>query len=123
VPYEGEEVKLHWANADQYYVKTAENFRNYRFGLEGLGHVNFELVAATTERDNNKATDGKERRFVLREEEPVEESDGEIHVYFEYRPHPDKQKDLSEQALATIFENVSGEWKTGLAKTVPTQSN
>ena len=26
VPYHGEEVKLHWANADQYYVKTAEYF-------------------------------------------------------------------------------------------------
>ena len=24
VPYAGEEVKLHWANADQYYIKTAE---------------------------------------------------------------------------------------------------
>ena len=24
IPYEGEEVKLHWANADQYYVKTSE---------------------------------------------------------------------------------------------------
>ena len=24
IPYDGEEVKLHWANADQYYVKTTE---------------------------------------------------------------------------------------------------
>src|SRR5690606_27264258 len=23
IPYEGEEVKLHWANADQYYIKTS----------------------------------------------------------------------------------------------------
>ncbi len=37
LPYGGEEVKLHWANADQYYVKTAENFRRYRFGLEDGG--------------------------------------------------------------------------------------
>jgi adenine-specific DNA-methyltransferase len=74
IPYEGEEVKLYWANADQYYVKTTENFRTYRFELEGVGYVNFELVAATTERDNNKAQSGKERRFVLRETDPVEES-------------------------------------------------
>ena len=26
IPYEGEEVKLYWANADQYYIKTAEYF-------------------------------------------------------------------------------------------------
>src|SRR5262245_60246304 len=31
IEYNGEEVKLHWANADQYYVKTAERFRDYRF--------------------------------------------------------------------------------------------
>lgn len=123
VPYEGEEVKLHWANADQYYVKTAENFRNYRFELEGVGHVNFDLVAAATERDNNKAANEKERRFVLREEDPVEEADGELHVYFEYRPHPDKQGDLRDQARDAIFENVSGEWKTGLAEPRPTAGN
>ena len=31
IPYEGEEVKLHWANADQYYVKSSEYFRDYTF--------------------------------------------------------------------------------------------
>ena len=123
VPYEGEEVKLHWANADQYYIKTAENFRNYRFKLEGVGYVNFDLVSATTERDNNKPSNGKERRFVLREEDPVEETDGELHVYFEYRPHPDKQDALRDQAREAIFENGIGEWKAGLAELRPTQSN
>ena len=27
IPYEGEEVVLHWANKDQYYIKTSENLR------------------------------------------------------------------------------------------------
>lgn len=27
IPYEGEEVKLYWANQDQYYIKTSENLR------------------------------------------------------------------------------------------------
>ena len=31
IPYDGEEVKLHWANADQYYVKTTENYASYVF--------------------------------------------------------------------------------------------
>ena len=35
IPYEGEEVKLHWANADQYYIKTAEHFQNYGFKTIG----------------------------------------------------------------------------------------
>src|SRR5690606_23493815 len=29
IPYEGEEVKLHWANHDQYYIKTSEYLKNY----------------------------------------------------------------------------------------------
>lgn len=32
IPYNGEEVKLHWANADQYYIKTADYFTNFTFG-------------------------------------------------------------------------------------------
>ena len=41
IPYEGEEVRLHWANADQYYIKTGEYLRHYTFrsqtaGREGL---------------------------------------------------------------------------------------
>lgn len=29
LPYEGEEVKLHWANHDQYYIKAGENLKHY----------------------------------------------------------------------------------------------
>ncbi|MEZ4740236.1 MAG: hypothetical protein R2818_12990 [Flavobacteriales bacterium] len=31
VPYDGQEVMLHWANRDQYYIKTSEHFDNYTF--------------------------------------------------------------------------------------------
>ena len=37
IPYEGEEVKLHWANADQYYIKTSENFKDYTFNVTTSG--------------------------------------------------------------------------------------
>ena len=37
VPYSGEEVFFHWANKDQHYVKSGENFRDYSFRIEGLG--------------------------------------------------------------------------------------
>jgi hypothetical protein len=30
IPYAGEEVMLHWANKDQYYTKSGENFSNER---------------------------------------------------------------------------------------------
>ena len=47
IPYEGEEVKLYWANQDQYYIKTSENFKDYTFVFDGIS-VHFRLVDATT---------------------------------------------------------------------------
>ncbi len=58
VPYNGEEVLFHWANKDQHYIKTAENFRDYTFRitgtLNGAYRVQFKLVEATTPKDNAK---------------------------------------------------------------------
>ena len=69
IPYEGEEVKLYWANQDQYYIKTSENFKDYTFEFDGIA-VHFRLMDATTERDNNKETGDSRRTFQLfREDE------------------------------------------------------
>lgn len=51
IPYEGEEVKLHWANKDQYYIKTSEYLRDYVFRLRPEEdkkplRVHFRLVDA-----------------------------------------------------------------------------
>ncbi|GMU45005.1 MAG: site-specific DNA-methyltransferase [Xanthomonadales bacterium PRO6] len=64
IPYAGEEVMLHWANKDQYYTKSGENFSNYSFKLEDGRTVHFRLSAADTAKDNRKDND-KERRFAL----------------------------------------------------------
>ena len=74
IPYEGEEVKLYWANQDQYYIKTSEYFRDYTFKLTSGKHVHFKLVEADTEKDNQKAVNGLERRFSLDSIEPPSES-------------------------------------------------
>ena len=63
IPYEGEEVKLYWANQDQYYIKTSENFKDYTFEFGGIA-VHFRLMDATTERDNNKETGDGRRALV-----------------------------------------------------------
>ena len=55
---------LHWANKDQYYTKSGENFSNYIFTLEDGRTVHFRLAAADTAKDNRKDND-KERRFAL----------------------------------------------------------
>jgi adenine-specific DNA-methyltransferase len=67
IPYEGEEVKLYWANQDQYYIKTSENFKDYTFKTneaDGIT-VHFRLVDATTEQNNNKESEDKKRTFML----------------------------------------------------------
>ncbi len=64
IPYEGEEVKLYWANQDQYYIKTSENFKDYTF-LVGDYTVHFRLVDATTEQNNNKESADSKRVFML----------------------------------------------------------
>ena len=99
IPYEGEEVKLHWTNADQYYIKTSEYLRDYAFRLrpddaEDPMRVHFRLVDAIEgEHGNVKAAEGKKRVFLLRETDFIaEEDDGqgkerkELVIRFEYRP-------------------------------------
>ena len=44
IPYQGEDVKLYWANTDQYYIKTSEYFRTYSFRLADGKLVEFVLV-------------------------------------------------------------------------------
>src|SRR5206468_38083 len=71
VPYEGEELTLHWANKDQYYIKTGEYLRDYAFCLRPYDdknpmRVHFRLAdAAEGEHGNVKATEGKDRVFIL----------------------------------------------------------
>ena len=72
IPYEGEEVKLYWANQDQYYIKTAENFKDYCFVARNaygdICTVHFLLVDATTEQNNNKESKDSKRTFMLYQE-------------------------------------------------------
>lgn len=146
IPYSGEEVVLHWANKDQYYTKSGENFSNYSFKLEDGRKVHFRLVAADTAKDNRKDND-KERRFALvqpktvfrtddqgdeYEEDliPVEEIDGEdgqeLVIRFEYAPQSKgtKQETLVKQAVDVVFsdENVKARW-LDLANRAPTETN
>jgi len=147
IPYAGEEVMLHWANKDQYYIKSSESFSNYAFKLDDGRTVSFRLVAADTAKDNRKDND-KERRFVLiephtriltdgegeeYEEEllPVTEEIGangqELVLRFEYKAMPKgspeaKQEKLVADAVNTILNdaNVKARW-LDLSQRAPTE--
>ncbi|WP_047711812.1 site-specific DNA-methyltransferase [Pseudomonas lactis] len=151
IPYAGEEVMLHWANKDQYYTKSGENFANYSFKLPGQdGHsdrtVHFRLVSADTAKDNRKDND-KERRFALLEHKiitrideqgdendeellPIEEVDGasgkELIVRFEYKAvaKGTKQDALVQKANQAVLNDASvkARW-LNLGSRAPTEKN
>src|SRR4030042_1405093 len=127
IPYEGEEVKLYWANHDQYYIKTSEYFHNYSFRLpSGKRVCFFKLIEADVEKDNIKAEAGKERRFILSENEPLVESNDELIIRFEYKPDSKKrdQKTLNDEAVKTILEfDGFKEWRHEFAQLRPTDKN
>jgi len=98
IPYEGEEVKLYWANHDQYYIKTSENFRDYSFKVDVQGEkytIHFKLVDANTEQNNNKESDDKKREFILLDENFLEAEGNELTIKFEYRVPASEQDSVN----------------------------
>ena len=126
VPYNGEEVKLHWANYDQYYIKTSEAFKNYRFKLNNGKEVEFTLKNAAQLKNNEKEQKDWARKFKLwdgvsePEEEPkldfvpVQiEDDGVLHIYFTYELMPKKgneQKALNNTTFETIASIINEQY-------------
>ena len=82
IPYNGEEVKLYWANYDQYYIKTGILFRDYTF-IAGDYKITFRITQAEEELGSNKAK--KERFFILDNEKPVEREEKNVIIRFLYR--------------------------------------
>lgn len=112
IPYEGEEVKLYWANQDQYYIKTSENFKDYTFISEGVT-VHFRLVDATTEQDNNKESNDSKRTFMLyteTEEQPeiktfeYDSEKQELIIRFVFDVPEDKKRKYSEENYTAISD-------------------
>jgi adenine-specific DNA-methyltransferase len=124
IPYEGEEVKLHWANHDQYYIKSSENFKNYSFKTPDGKTVNFQLKEVSTEQNNNKTQGDAERRFAIFKELPVEEIDGVLNINFVYEPFSKatKQESLLSEALELLTENVPSTF-TSVFTLSPTEKN
>ena len=67
IPYSGEEVRLYWANYDQYYVKTGETFKDYEFKLKDHKFI-FRTIIVDVPAGNVK---GDRRYFILHEDKPV----------------------------------------------------
>ena len=109
VPYDGREVYLHWANRDQYYIKTSEYFTNFTFDptqapeyREAHGKlledkalkVHCRIVAASEGEHNN--VKAAERYFIIHNGEPIkletaDNGERELIIQFTYQADPQKQ--------------------------------
>lgn len=110
VPYDGREVYLHWANKDQYYIKTSESFSHYTFNLTealkaqrqgqagelalGLPETDRKVhlqLAAADEGAHNNVKENQSRFFIIHAAQPVKLNEaGELCLQFEYRHDPEK---------------------------------
>ncbi|MCI7579927.1 MAG: site-specific DNA-methyltransferase [Prevotella sp.] len=131
IPYNGEEVKLHWANADQYYIKSSEYFRDYSFVLPtSRRKVHFVLKDASTEQNNNKTANNMERRFALYKPETEGESfyevnGDELSIFFTYElmPKGTKQNDLMAEAFDSVKDIIPLNFSELLTVKSPTDKN
>lgn len=114
VPYDGREVMLHWANKDQYYIKSSEAFSNFTFDLSTAqakeqgqqsgfdfepAHasplkVHFRLAAAA-EGEHNNVKESQERFFIIHDSQALQlevndQGQTELVVQFDYRPDSGK---------------------------------
>ena len=87
IPYNGEEVYLHWANSDQYYVKTDENFKNYDWKApNGVDRALQSLEVADVEQNNVKGDKTLLPAPRLRKLEMGPRRPRPVTIPFDYRP-------------------------------------
>ncbi len=101
VPYNGEEVLLHWANKDQYYIKTDRFLKSHGFDV-GSYRVLFEVVQVEGESSGN----GKGRYFVLAGDDAVTYDDEKHLLTARFAQVP-----LSDDDLLRRFPPGSGRQK------------
>ncbi len=141
IPYNGEEVKLVWANMDQYYIKSSDLLRDYTFHIRkadlatAQGEllldevpdevvIQFKLIEGDTEKDNRKLDGKTTRAFALDAETPFEAIDADtLRIRFRYREHPferNLQDKLSADTEKTLADSLTRQWKSLLFAVDPT---
>ena len=99
IPYEGEEVKLHWANADQYYVKSSETFGTTSSRCNRASGSGFISWPPPPSRTTTKPPPARNAGLFCAKTSHCEEN-GELFIRFEYRPLDDHAEEESEDNQA-----------------------
>ena len=122
IGYNGEEVLLHWANKDQYYIKSTEDMKDYTFTLEQGGcayRVHFKLTRMDAVQNNNQA----KRLFVIDDETEIQESDSVLVIPFHFKEFTGRtpnNRQLVAELETVLNAKMSPVWKERLAAADPT---
>ena len=129
VPYNGEEVHFHWANREQYYVKAAEHFRDYRYRTRSGILVQFSIRSANVDQNDIK---GQKRFFFPALEEGAWNAGRRaLDLPFDYRPFDSAEEKIfgrngqqdaiierAEAAVPEVFASLPEAAKALLDRTV-----
>jgi adenine-specific DNA-methyltransferase len=114
IPYNGEEVYLYWANNDQYYIKTGENFKNYVFKA-GTITVNFEIISDEVDVEKGNIKDSEKKFFIFNDVE-YDTKGKHLDIKFGYRGLTEDEEtkitDVSEKKR--IGKDEVNEWNLKL---------
>lgn len=88
IPYNGEEILLHWANNDQYYIKSTESFKKFSFRIPGL-KISFRVKEAEEENGNGKSENDQ---FFFVSKKSYNFEGEELYIWFEFRGLNEKEK-------------------------------
>ncbi len=128
IPYNGEEVIMHWANKDQYYIKSSETLKDYVFMI-GDKKVKFKLAGSDAVKDNNQA---KRQMLLFKElEGAYDEADGRVNIqvndkeliipfYFKEVSKALTEKQLIEALEKNLEKILQDDWKELLKEDDPT---
>ena len=116
IPYDGEEVVLHWANKDQYYVKSSEDLKDYTFTVSmnstgAKGRVHFKLTRMDAVQNNNKAT----RIFLLDSEKAIEAKKDSLVIPFHFAEGKSRKQAEEAEWENSIWNALPTEWKACLS--------
>ncbi len=128
IPYNGEDVYLHWNTKEQYYIKSSEFFPMYSFTVAQT-HIVFETDKEDIQLEKANAKEQDDKYFIFKS--ITKDQENRIIIKFAYRefapaassreqntqnPKGNSQTQINSQSIKAILEVIPPELKTELEK-------
>ncbi len=97
--------KRHWRNYSWHTIQTIKYYRDYIVWFP-IGEIQFKTVGPSSEQGDIKFSNDKNRRFMLREDQPVIQQYNHSTIYLEHRV--DDQKRSQHIINKEVAERISG---------------